>query len=156
MLCRCGYRPAGSRLARQPPAARDWARWSKGSPRPGRSEPYIMADCEPARNRRASARAVGVGGEALTAAALGGRVGVGEGELLVQPLAGEIDPGTGHQRRALPVDVHPHAVLLNHEVAVALVAGQVHHVTPARAAGLLDAEAHAQGVGVAGEESLDA
>src|SRR5690625_399850 len=161
MLCPCGYRRAGgARPARQPPASPGWARWSKGPPRPKpqRAAHYAAGaawittrDCA-----GGSDRAVGVGGETLATAALGGHVGVGEGELLVQAHPGEVDPGAGHQRRALRVDVDPYAALLDHLVAFTLFPGQVHHITPPGTSGALDAKAHAQRVGVGSEEALDA
>src|SRR5690606_38715544 len=58
--------------------------------------------------------AIGVGGEALAAAAFCGDVGVGEHELLVEPVLEEIDPGAVDQRQAVGVDVDAHAVLFEH------------------------------------------
>src|SRR3546814_8847141 len=55
-----------------------------------------------------------------------------------------------------PSDLDAHAVLLEHGVAVTLLAGQVGQVAPARAAGALDAEAQADGRIVGGQEPLDA
>src|SRR5690606_41934659 len=61
-------------------------------------------------------------------------VGVAEQEGLAQALAGEVDLGAVHQRQAGGVHEDAHPVLLEHGIAVALVAGQVGHVAPAGAA----------------------
>src|SRR5690606_6067389 len=70
------------------------------------------------------------GGEALAAAALGLGVGIAEHEALAQALAGEIDLGAVHQRQAGGVDVDARPVLLEHRVALALLARQVGDVAP--------------------------
>src|SRR6476659_2608814 len=78
----------------------------------------------------ASGRAVGVGGEALAAAALGGHVRIAEHELFVEPAFQEIDLGAVHQRQAVRVDQDAHAVLLEHAIVGALFAGEVDGVAP--------------------------
>src|SRR3546814_2216080 len=77
--------------------------------------------------------AIGVGREAFAAAAFGRDVGVLEHELLVQALLEEVDAGAVDQRQAVGIDEDAHAVLLEHGVAVTLLAGQVGQVAPARA-----------------------
>src|SRR3546814_3775817 len=83
---------------------------------------------------------------------LGRDVGVLEHELLVQALLEEVDAGAVDQRQAVGIDEDAHAVLLEHGVAVTLLAGQVGQVAPARAAGALDAEAQADGRLVGGQD----
>src|SRR3546814_1489632 len=68
----------------------------------------------------------------------------------------DLDAGAVDQRQAVGIDEDAHAVLLEHGVAVTLLAGQVGQVAPARAAGALDAEAQADGRIVGGQEPLDA
>src|SRR3546814_15088315 len=77
-------------------------------------------------------------------------------ELRVQALLEEVDAGAVDQRQAVGIDEDAHAVLLEHGVAVTLLAGQVGPVAPARAAGALDAEAQADRRIVAGQDTLDA
>src|SRR5690606_31093901 len=103
-----------------------------------------------------SGRLVGVGGEALAAAAFGRRTGVVEHELVVQALAHEIDRGAVDHRLAGGVDIDPHAVLFADGIAFAFVAGQFDLVAPARAPGALHAETQPEGLGGAGEELADA
>src|SRR5690606_25182613 len=134
-------RPAAARKAPRRPGS---AAVEQGAPRSaGRREPRIMADqwvagqpggwLVPARAPlRHSGGAVGVGGEAVAAAALGGRAGIGEHELVVQALAHEVDGGAVDHRLAGGVDVDAHAVLLADAVAGARIARQFHLVAPAR------------------------
>src|SRR5690606_14114381 len=122
----------------------------------GGSGPGQRALAGPAAPGQPAAGSGRLGGEALAAAALGLGVRVAEHEALAQALAGEVDLGAIHQRQAGGVDVDPHPGMLEHGIALALVAGQVGHVAPAGAAGALDAEAQAQGLRVALQEALDA
>src|SRR5690606_10450066 len=95
-------------------------------------------------------------GETLAAPAFGAGVGVAEYEPLAQALAGEVDFGAVHQRQAGGIDEDADAVLLDHRVAVAPVAGQVGHVAPAGTAGALHAKTQAQRLRVALQEALHA
>src|SRR5690606_1764910 len=148
-------------------------RWGKGSPVPGRAQgsrkvcrfrdlgaiqalrrgPAGGPLAPGGAGRRGSARA---GGETLAAPAFGAGVGVAEYEPLAQALAGEVDFGAVHQRQAGGIDEDADAVLLEHRVAVAPVAGQVGHVAPAGTAGALHARSQAPGLRVALQEALHA
>src|SRR5690606_28915028 len=106
--------------------------------------------------RAGSGGAVGVGGEALAAAALGRRARIGEDELVVQALAHEVDGGAVDHRLAAGVDVDAHAVLLADAVALARLLRKLDLVSPARAAGLPDAETQPECIRTGGEELADA
>src|SRR5690606_7908330 len=158
------------RAARKAPRRPGSDAVEQGAPRSaGRREPRIMEDqwvagkpggwtalVDATPGGRGSGGAIGVGGEAFAAAALGGRAWIGEHELVVQALAHEVDGGAVDHRLAGGVDVDAHAVLLADAVAGARIARQFHLVAPARAAGLPDPETQPERIGIGGEELADA
>src|SRR5690606_15027944 len=105
---------------------------------------------------RDSTDLVGVGREALAAAALGRGLRVAERELLVQALLQEVHLGAVDQRQAFGVDEDAHAVLLEDRVAGLFVPGEVDGVAPAGTPRAAHAEAQAQGPGVGSKVALHA
>src|SRR5690606_4477191 len=90
------------------------------------------------------------------AAALGGHPRVAEDELLVQPLADEIDLGAVHLRQAGGVHPHRHALALEDDVVRAGGGGDVHHVGEAGTAGGAHPETQADAARGLGQVAADA
>src|SRR5690606_8421839 len=90
--------------------------------------------------RAAGSGQVGVGGEALAAAALGTGVGIAEQELVAQLALLDVDDGAIDLRQAEHVHEDPHPAVLEHGVARLLAVRKVGHVLPAGAAGALHPE----------------
>ncbi|KAG1257377.1 hypothetical protein G6F57_014273 [Rhizopus arrhizus] len=147
-----------------PPGRQEAAHYGAdgGAGQPGRGRTKLNRGAPPpCRPRSATTKAqasglVGVGGEALAAATLGGGVRVAEREGLAQAVLAEVDHRAVHQRQTLGIDVDLHAVLVEHGIAFALVAGQVGDVAPAGTAGLGHAETQTQRAGGLGDEALHA